>query len=189
MCQSLKLAGYRFRIAEGIVLCEESVEVTSLMANQDSRFILRSRAWKRGSPRKGSKDEARMLGRIMESQTQSRHRSIQQIVEIDEDIFGPEPPAQFLPRDQFARMFQQRGENRKRLLAKLDFYSALAEDACLQVCFIFIEPNNPLRKIRFRHGIDLGSRINPSILPVDICVTGGRCNSSVTYTSRNNKYR
>jgi hypothetical protein len=57
------------------------------------------------------------------------------VVEIDKGVGRPEPLAEFLPGHQFARLFEEQGQNLKGLVLQFDSETVLSEFAGAQVQF------------------------------------------------------
>jgi len=66
-------------------------------------------------------DESRLFGGIAEGFSQPVHRRIEAMLEIDKGVARPEPAMQLLPTDQVSRLFQQNGQDLKRLALQPDF--------------------------------------------------------------------
>jgi hypothetical protein len=63
-------------------------------------------------------DEAGVIGGIAERVAQPGDGGVEHVVEIDEHVARPQPPAQFLARDHLARPLEQCEEHRERLVAQ-----------------------------------------------------------------------
>ena len=79
------------------------------------------------SPRNGL-DEARILRRIAERFANLVDRLVDAVIEVDDDL-APDFLAQFLPGYQLAGLFEQHGQDLKRLLLQPDAPAALRQFA------------------------------------------------------------
>ena len=63
--------------------------------------------------------ETGIFGRVAQDFPQPHYRIVQPVVEIDESVALPETVAQFVSRDDLARVFQEHDKNLKRLFREL----------------------------------------------------------------------
>jgi hypothetical protein len=76
---------------------------------------------------------------------------IEIIVEIDKDVFRPEPPAQFFPRDNLSCTFQQLDEYLELLVAKPDSSTLSEQLARRHIDFVFLKANYPASGAHLLH--------------------------------------
>ena len=72
-------------------------------------------------------DEARPLGVVAEHGAQPLDRGVQTVLEVDERAVRPQPVAQLVARQQFARMFEHQREHGERLILQAKPHAVFAQ--------------------------------------------------------------
>jgi hypothetical protein len=83
----------------------------------------------------------------------ARDRCVQALLEVDEGIRTPQPPAQFLARDHLLVILKQDPEDLERLPAEADPGPVLPDLPSLPVEFESAEPNRPFPAVRVCHHV------------------------------------
>ena len=88
-------------------------------------------------------DEARLRSGIAERLAQPSDDGVQVVLEIDEDVLGPEPALEILARDHLAGVFDQQHQHLERLVAQPDAQAPFEEPASLHVDVEAVEADVP----------------------------------------------
>ena len=78
-------------------------------------------------------DIARLFRGVAQPLTQSIHRDIETMVELDESTVWPKPATQFFSTPQAARLLEQTKQNLQRLSLETYLASGFAEFPCLDI--------------------------------------------------------
>jgi hypothetical protein len=98
-------------------------------AGERGRSLLYDRSHKAIAALGQSFDVLGIARRVAEGSTPPGHDVVDSVLEIDRGVVGPQMALDFVPRDQFARVFEEHGQNPAGLILEPNNYAVLAKFA------------------------------------------------------------